>query len=118
MNPFSVPDKVFICPRPQDMRAGCHRLAALVTAEFQKDAMDGSLYVFISRDARKCKMLRFDINGWMLTYCTLAEGCFKWQFREGVELLFIEQRRLFWLLDGIDPDLKNAPSPITSKRIL
>lgn len=75
MNPFTTPDRLFISRRPQDMRAGVQRLASVVVADFGEDPQDGALYCFVSRDCEKMKMLRFDVNGWCLYYCRLAEGC-------------------------------------------
>ena len=118
MNPFIVPAKIYISPSPQDMRAGIHRLSAKVVSEFGHDATDGNLYVFVSRDACKCKLLKFDINGWSMTYCTLSEGTFKWRFTQDSRMLELEQRILYWLLDGLEINQKNAPKPITGKKIL
>ncbi len=60
MNPFSTPDAIYISKRPQDMRAGMQRLAAIVAADFGRDPMDGALYCFVSRDCEKMKLLVFD----------------------------------------------------------
>ena len=63
MNPFTTPDAIYISKKPQDMRAGIQRLAAIVATDFGRDPMDGALYRFVSRDCEKAKLLRFDING-------------------------------------------------------
>lgn len=118
MNPFATPDRIFISPTPQDMRAGIHRLSAIVASEFGLDPMDGSLHVFVLRDACKAKLLRFDINGWSLTYLFLARGTFKWKGRDGDGLLLLERRQLFWLLDGLPIEQPNAPKPVTAHVIL
>lgn len=118
MNPFTIPDNIFIAPYPQDMRAGIHKLSATITAEFGRDSMDGSLYVFISRDARKAKLLHFDVNGWCLHYCYLAQGTFKWKASGKDTLLLIERRQLFWLLDGLPIVQPKAPKPVTAHVIL
>ncbi|MBQ9004016.1 MAG: IS66 family insertion sequence element accessory protein TnpB [Eggerthellaceae bacterium] len=60
MNPFTTPDRLLISRRPQDMRAGIQRLAAIVTAVFGMDPTDGALYCFVSRDCEKMKLLRFE----------------------------------------------------------
>ena len=48
MNPFTTPDRILISRRPQDMRAGIQRLAAVVTTDFGMDPTDGALYCFVS----------------------------------------------------------------------
>lgn len=120
MNPFAVSDTVFISKRPQDMRAGIQRLASVVTLDFERDPMDGGLYVFISRDAKKAKMLTFDMNGWCLYYCTLCEGTFKWVHASAAKdpLLTIERRQLIWLLEGLSMNQPKAAKPVTARNIL
>ena len=80
-SPFTTPDRVLISRHPTDMRAGIQRLAFIVVADFGGDPQGGALYCFVSRDCEKMKMLRFDVNGWCLYYCRLAEGCFRWEHR-------------------------------------
>lgn len=119
MNPFFAPDEILVSPRPQDMRAGIHSLGALVLAEFGHEPTDGRLYVFVSRDAKKCKMLRFDVSGWVLYYCTLSDGTFRWRHDpNGGEMLAIERRQLFWLLEGLEVDQPKAAKPVTATAIL
>lgn len=118
MNPFVTPDRILISPNPQDMRAGIHGLSAIIATEFSQDPLDGSLYVFVSRDARKCKLLRFDANGWCMYYCYLAEGVFKWTPGQDGILLSIERRQLFWLLDGLDILQEDAFAPVTARAFL
>ena len=119
MNPFTTPDRLFISTRPQDMRAGIQRLAAIVTAEFGMDPTDGALYCFVSRDCEKMKLLRFETNGWCMYYVRLAEGGFRWRHRDGGDAaLQIERRQLVWLLDGIDFVQPQAPEPVAAKVVI
>lgn len=119
MNPFTTPDRIFVAQAPQDMRAGIQRLAAIVAADFGDDPVAGALYCFVSRDCGKMKMLRFDVNGWCMYYCRLAEGCFRWDHRPGAgdPVLRIERRQLMWLLDGLSID-QNLPAPVTANIVL
>ena len=80
MNPFTTPDRLLISRRPQDMRAGIQRLAAIVTAEFGMDPTEGALYCFVSRDCEKMKLLRFETNGWCMLDWLHLTG----QFHEGL----------------------------------
>lgn len=120
MNPFTTPDRIYISRRPQDMRAGIQRLAALVATDFGCDPQDGALYCFVSRDCEKMKMLRFDVNGWCLYYCRLAEGAFKWTHRPDYAdpRLEIDRMTLHLLLDGIDAMAVKRPSPVTANIVL
>lgn len=119
MNPFTTPDRLLISTRPQDMRAGIQRLAAIVTAEFGMDPADGALYCFVSRDCEKMKLLRFETNGWCMYYCRLCEGGFRWAHSEGGEpILQIERRHLLLLLEGLDPTAVMLPEPIAARNVL
>lgn len=119
MNPFSTPDAIYISKRPQDMRAGIHRLAAIVAADFGRDPMDGALCCFVSRDCEKAKLLRFDTNGWCMYYVRLSEGGFKWRHSDGGEPLpQIERRQLLWLLEGLPAELPQAISPVAAAIVI
>lgn len=85
------------------MRAGVHRLAAIVQAEFGADAADGTLFVFVSRDCHKAKLLRFCNNGWCLTYCHLTEGSLKWKGDHGGELVPVTGSQVAMMAEGYDP---------------
>jgi transposase len=120
LNPFTTPDKLYISKHPQDMRAGIQRLASTVTTDFDLDPIDGALYVFVSRDCEKVKMLRFETNGWCLYYVRLCDGGFKWQHdKDDVNpILKVERRQLLWLLEGLEIIQPNATLPITVSNIL
>lgn len=102
------------------MRAGIQRLASIVTADYDMDPTDGALYVFVSRDCEKVKMLRFETNGWCMYYVRLCEGGFRWDFAPDAErpMLKIERRQLLWLLEGLDLLMQDAPKPVTAKVVL
>lgn len=120
MNPFTIPDRIFISRYPHDMRAGIQRLAEIATVDFGMEPTDGSLYVFVSRTADKLKMLRFETNGWCMYYCRLCEGAFRWEHAPDSDemLLVIERRQLIWLLEGLDITQEKAPKPLTATSIL
>lgn len=101
------------------MRAGIQRLASVITTEFDTDPMCGALFVFVSRDCEKVKMLRFETNGWCMYYVRLCEGGFKWHHTDADgTLLTIERRQLLWLLEGMEIVQEKAPKPLTVHTIL
>ena len=119
MNPFTTPDRLFVSTAPQDMRAGIQRLASIITADMCMDPTDGALYVFVSRDCEKIKMLRFETNGWCMYYVRLCEGGFKWTHSDrDLPILKIERRQLLWLLEGMEISQITAPKPVTADCIL
>ena len=104
MNPFVVPGRILVSPRPRDMRAGINTLAAEVEAALGADPCDGSLYVFLSRDCRRCKMLRFDAGSWCMWTLTPPQGAFRWRHgRGGGAAVEVGRAALVELLCGLDP---------------
>jgi len=119
LNPFTTPDRLFISTIPQDMRAGIQRLASVITTDFAMDPTDGSLFIFVSRDCEKIKMLRFETNGWCMYYVRLCEGGFKWEHQDrDIAILKIERRQLLWLLEGMEIEQRFVPAPVTATTIL
>ena len=118
MNPLACPDSIYIATHPQDMRAGAKRLISVIASELGCEPANGSLYVFISRDARKCKMLVHGGNGWMLYYLTMIGGTFKWQgLPDSEPVLEVRRNQLLWLLDGLSIEQPKAVPP-SAKRIV
>jgi transposase len=58
------------------MRKSFDTLAALVTQHMQQDVFAGDLYLFISRDRKKAKVLYFDGTGMCLFAKRLEKGQF------------------------------------------
>ena len=85
------------------MRAGIESLCARVVADLGGDPADGTLFVFVSRDCRKVKMLRFDAGAWCLWYVRLASGTFSWSPGGDGPCLEADRRGLLWLLEGLRP---------------
>lgn len=84
-----------------DMRRGFHSLAAQVQLSLQRDAMDGSLYVFRGKRGDLIKILYWDRQGMVLYAKKLDRGRFVWpQAKEGVVSLTAGQ--LAMLVEAID----------------
>lgn len=120
MNPFTTPDNIFIYSKPQDMRAGIQRLASLVTTDFGMEPCDGALFVFVSRDKEKVKMLRFEGNGWCLYYVRLLDEGFRFTHSDDTDfpVTKLERRELLWLLEGLDVVQPKASLPIAQRNLL
>jgi len=67
---------VFAFDEPCDMRKSFDTLTALVTEHMKRDVLAGDLYLFVSRDRRRAKVLYFDGTG----MCLLAKRLEKSQF--------------------------------------
>ena len=61
-----LPNQVYLCRTPTDMRKSFDSLAALVRDELKSDPFSGSLLVFFSRRQDRIKLLYWDQDGWMI----------------------------------------------------
>ena len=118
MNPFATPDRIVVLTRPQDMRAGINRLSAIVAAELGEDPMAGDLYVFVSRDCRRVKMIRFETNAWCMWTVAAVRGGFRWRAGSGGPTLEVERRQLMFLLEGLEMRPADAPAPVAAHTLL
>jgi len=95
--------RIYLCTSPTDMRKGFDTLAAVVREFLGQDPLSGHLFLFVSRNRSRLKILHWDAGGFALWYKRLEEGTFRLPKVEagsaGVELKASE---LAMLLDGID----------------
>ena len=71
-----VDARVFVYSEAIDMRAGFCKLQAIVTEQMKENLFEGSLFVFLGRNARRVKVLLFDGTGLVLVTKRLNEGAF------------------------------------------
>ena len=67
---------VFAHPEPVDMRKGFDGLGALVASGLGRDPLSGDLFLFVSRDRRRAKVLLWDGTGLCIYAKRLEEGRF------------------------------------------
>jgi transposase len=67
---------VYAFDEPCDMRKSFDTLAALVLEKMSHDVLTGDLFLFISRDRRRAKVLYFDGTGMCLFAKRLEKGQF------------------------------------------
>lgn len=86
---------VYAFDEPCDMRKSFDTLAALVLEKMSHDVLTGDLFLFISRDRRRAKVLYFDGTGMCLFAKRLEKGQFSavWKrakSRRGFEMTLTE----------------------------
>ena len=102
---LSVPAnvRVYLCTTATDMRKGFDGLHTLVLQVFQRDPLDGHLFLFVNRRGDRLKMLWWDRDGMALFYKRLEAGTYQLPTTsdnsEGVE---IDATDLAMLLTGVD----------------
>lgn len=92
---------VYAYARPTDMRKGFDGLSALVTEGLQRDPLSGDVYIFVSRDRVRAKVLHWDGTGLCIYAKRLERGRFAHVWREDREApvtLTVSELDLF--LDG------------------
>lgn len=68
--------KVFVYSDPIDMRAGFGKLQALVSEKMNGNLFEGHLFLFLGKNRRRVKLLRFDGTGLCLFTKRLDRGLF------------------------------------------
>lgn len=105
---LALPNRIFVCTLPTDMRKSFDSLAALVQTHLNQDALSGDLFVFRSRRGDRLKLLWWDEDGYGLFYKRLEIGTFVLPVADGkrVEVgtsgLVLRPAELAMLLDGVD----------------
>lgn len=74
---LEVTTRVYLSLRSTDMRCGCDRLSRAVEEHFSRNSLDGALYVFVSRDRKKVKILQWEKDGYWLHYKRLETSTFQ-----------------------------------------
>ena len=93
--------KAYACSRPVDLRKGYDGLYAIVRGELGLDALSGDLYLFVSRDRKRAKVLLWDGTGLCIYAKRLEKGRFAclWRGGTGSQVgLTVAELQLF--LDG------------------
>jgi transposase len=73
---------VFAYGAPTDMRKGFDGLCALVTQQLVRDPLSGEVFLFLSRDRVRAKVLHFDGTGLCIYAKRLERGRFACLWRE------------------------------------
>jgi len=67
---------VYACGEPVDMRKGFDGLARLVSGRLGRDPLGGDLYLFVSRNRKRAKVLHWDGTGLCVYAKRLEQGRF------------------------------------------
>jgi transposase len=102
---LSIPSNlcVYLCTMATDMRKGFDGLHSMVLQVFQRDPLDGHLFLFVNRRRDRLKILWWDRDGMALFYKRLEAGTYQLPTTsEDVEGIEIDATDLAILLNGID----------------
>ncbi len=93
---------VYLCVAPVDLRKSFEGLMALVEAVFQRNVLDGHLFLFVNKRRDRLKALWWDRDGLVIWYKRLERGCFELP-RDAVERphVTLDATALAMLLGGV-----------------
>ena len=75
--------RVYACVAPVDMRKGYDGLSAIVREGLDRDPLSGDLYLFVSRNRIRAKVLLWDGTGLCVYAKRLEKGRFACLWRAG-----------------------------------
>jgi transposase len=95
--------RVFLCTIPTKMNYSFDTLMGLAQQIFDEDPLSGHLFLFVSRQCDRLKILFWDHDGLAIFYKRLEAGTFQLpksvRGEQGIEL---DERQLNRLLTGLD----------------
>ena len=81
------------------MRKGYDGLSGLVRNEWKKDPLSGDVFIFLSKQRNKIKLLHWQKDGFIIYSKRLEKGTFELPKNNSIE---ITAQQLQFILDGID----------------
>lgn len=94
--------RVFFVLGATDMRKGINGLSMLAASYKGVNVLDGSLFVFCSKNRKMIKALYWERNGFSLYQKKLENDVFLWPVSTK-HIFKMSLKELRWLLDGLDP---------------
>ncbi len=95
--------QVFMAVEPVDLRRGFDGLSAAVQAVFDRNVLDGHLFLFLNRRRDRVKLLWWDRDGLAIFYKRLEAGRYELpQHPVGSKRLELSGTQMMLLLSGIE----------------
>lgn len=111
--------RVFAYAQPVDMRKGFDGLYGLVREELGEDPLSGDLFLFVSRNRIRAKVLAWDGTGLCLYSKRLEQGRFArlWQRAPGEDVVKLSPSELQLFLEGCQlvATERLSPFPLDTK---
>ena len=85
-----------------DFRRSIDGLSALVADAIKQDLYGANLFLFLSRDKRKVKILYWDQTGFAMWYKRLEKDRFIAEKKRPDHTITLKREELEWFLSGID----------------
>ena len=93
---------IYLCVQPVDLRKSFDGLSGLVESVFQRNLLDGHLFLFLNKRRDRLKALWWDQDGLVIWYKRLERGTFEMpSFAESDAHLALDATDLALLLGGV-----------------
>lgn len=102
--------RIFVHRDPIDMRGGFTKLQALALTAMRSEYYAGHLFLFLGRNPRRLKLVRFDGSGVMLIAKRLDRGSFM-RATDLFDRAEITMTELARLMDGVNLRVAFATAP-------
>lgn len=97
--------QIFMAIEPVDLRKGFDGLSAAVQTVFDRNVLDGHLFLFLNRRRDRIKLLWWDRDGLALFYKRLERGTYEVpRHAPGNKQLRLDATQLSLLLSGVQLD--------------
>jgi transposase len=97
--------QVFMAVDPVDLRKGFDALSAAVETVFDRNVLDGHLFLFLNRRRDRLKILWWDRDGLAIFYKRLERGTYEIpRYAPGCKQLRLDATQLSLLLNGVELD--------------
>jgi transposase len=93
---------IYLCGQAVDLRKSFDGLSGLVESVFQRNVLDGHLFLFVNKRRDRIKALWWDRDGLVLWYKRLEHGTFEMpQSSTGQTYVTLDETELAMLLGGV-----------------
>ncbi len=113
--------RVYAYSQPADLRAGFNGLSGLVREGMGHDELSGDLYLFVSRNRQRAKVLLWDGTGLCIYAKRLERGRFACLWRQaGASEVQLTMSELQLFLEGsrLIGRVQLSPSPVVAERFM
>lgn len=106
--------EVFMYDAPCDMRRSFNTLSVVVEAEMRRDLLDGDLFLFVSKNRKRAKVLYFDGTGLCLFAKRMNSGVFPAPWKISKNTLTLSELALF--IEGAAA-VRHSLSPAVMRKV-
>lgn len=91
----------YYLPELHDMRCKAQRISEIIRGRYHRDPMNGDVYMFMSRNHRKVRMVHYERNAYFLHEKSFIKGYkfMKIEYKEGHPVYRIDWKDLVTILE-------------------